>query len=101
MAEEIEIVLNESAIRFCAHQDEEHFFSWLQATPEVRNVVGRGNGLHVTIAKEVSDDSLRSLIALLRRYDVSMKCLRVFTNRRNESWFKNKEMFWYQAVFED
>lgn len=80
---------------FFSPKDEDAFFAWLQSIPSIVNVVGIGRELHVTVrSHRVSDSSLRDLLALHRRYKLTMTHLAVFENPKNSEWFRlNKAVF--------
>jgi hypothetical protein len=94
------ITLGEPSLYYCP-EDEDHFFGWLQAAPAVRAVKGRPEGLSVSIATPIDDQSLRSLLGLLARYGVKGTPLRALCTRQNEKWFKHPGTYWYASVFED
>jgi hypothetical protein len=50
--------------------DEQAHFEWMQRIPCVRDVRGQGTRVYLTIAEDdVSDEDVRELTALYRRYD--------------------------------
>ena len=80
--------------------DESAFFSWLNSIPEVSSVTGVGRELYIELSNDaVSDTSIRELIAIYSRYSGNMKELAQFVTPKNESWFKNKEAYWYASIF--
>ncbi|MCP9494566.1 MAG: hypothetical protein MSG64_08935 [Pyrinomonadaceae bacterium MAG19_C2-C3] len=87
-------------VLFHSPQDEAAFFAWSQAIPAVTSVVGRGSSIILTVkSKRVADTSLRELLALFRRYRISMPQLAQFRNANNEAWFASPEKYWFKSVF--
>ena len=87
-------------VAFYSPQDESTFFAWAQAIPAVVSVSGRGRSIVLAVKSEsVPDASLRELLALFRRYRVSMRQLAKFRNTQNEPWFASPEAFWFRSVF--
>lgn len=85
---------------FYSPQDESAFFAWAQAIPAVEKVSGRGRSIILAVrSNRVPDASLRELLALFRRYRVSMRQLAQFRHPRNEGWFASPEAFWFKSVF--
>jgi hypothetical protein len=76
--------------------DEDHFFAWAQEIPCIKSI-DRGY-LHIQ-ESEVDEQAMRDLLAILERYRLSAKPLAALCNSENESWFKDKDKFWYQDVF--
>ncbi|RYZ01382.1 MAG: hypothetical protein EOO73_35755 [Myxococcales bacterium] len=76
------------------------FFHWLGQIRSILRVEGRGDAilLHVS-SKRVSENNLRELIAMFRRYKISMAQLAQFENDSNREWFRNPKAFWYHAIF--
>ncbi len=87
-------------VAFYSPQDESAFFAWAQAIPAVVGVSGRGRSIILAVKSEcIADSSLRELLALFRRYRVSMRQLAQFRNAQNEAWFAAPEAFWFKSVF--
>lgn len=86
---------------FYSSADEDHFFQWLQSIPAVKKVTGTPKGLELAFSRSLRKAELQELIALMTRYQLSMKCLSVLCNSKNEKWFKDKKMYWYRSVFGD
>lgn len=96
----IQIVIKEP-VPFYSELDEDHFFGWLKSIPGVKSVNGTSKGLELTLNDPIDKPSLYEIIALMTRYKLNQKCLRVLCSSNNEAWFKNKAMYWYQSIFED
>lgn len=87
-------------VTFYSPQDEAAFFAWAQSIPAVASVAGRGRSIILRMkSKRVSEASLRELIALHRRYRVSMRQLAQFRNATNEAWFASPEAYWLKPIF--
>ncbi len=84
---------------FYSNADEENFFGWLQCIASVSKVVGKPDGLHVSLSRSPTDKHLRQLIAILYRYDFDITPLAAFLSDRNRTWFADPGMFWHQGVF--
>jgi hypothetical protein len=92
------IRLDCSRIRFGSQLDEKHLFAWAL---EIPGVVSWDQDTLVIRSRTISEASLRDLLALFRRYNIPMKQLQIFLTPRNEGWFKNPMMYWYEGVFGD
>jgi hypothetical protein len=103
---EYELVIPEPTF-FNAQSDESSFFRTLKELPEVARVTGYSKG---TLAepndivlslscKYLSNESLRSVIGLLRRYGVSMSSLAPQLGPHNRGWFDDIENYWHEGVF--
>ncbi len=86
---------------FFSYMDEEHFFHWLEDIPFVSEVVRVQDGLEVTLDGEFDKANIRDLIAVLRRYDLDMTCLRILCTEENQDWLKDHEAYWYAYIFKD
>ncbi|MFL1404377.1 hypothetical protein ACJO2E_03400 [Marinobacter sp. M1N3S26] len=89
--------LDTQPVVYYSQLDEDHFFTWAQEIPCVKSI-DRGY-LHIQEA-EVDEQAMRDLLALLERYRLSPKPLAALCTPENESWFKDKDKFWYHDVFE-
>src|ERR1041384_2021483 len=87
------------AIPYYSSLDEKAFFDWLKSIADVVNVMGTPIGLEIYLSEEISDASLRELIAIYKRYGGDMKELAHFATPENEDWFKSTKMYWYADVF--
>jgi hypothetical protein len=84
-----------SGIRFGSQLDEKHLFEWAAEISgflrwEQDTLVVRGN---------LSEASLRELLALFKRYGIPMGQLAQFLNTKNEHWYSSPQMYWHKAVF--
>lgn len=96
----IEITIKEPSW-FYGYKDEKYFFAWLKSIKAIEAFNGYAKGLKLTIRVPISDDDLRSLIALMTRYQLNLKPLSVLATAENTEWFKDPIKFWYQSVFGD
>ncbi|WP_090228960.1 hypothetical protein [Filomicrobium insigne] len=94
------ITLKADATRFYSSYDEDAFFGWLKAIGCVVNFYGRGKTLYIDVASgKLTEESLRELLALFRRYDVEMKQLAQFASDANHHWFSEPTKYWHSDVF--
>ena len=71
---------------FYSPKDETAFFAWAGAIPAVVSVEGRDQRIVFAVkSKRVPGSSLRELLALFRRYRISMYQLAQFRNVNNEA----------------
>ena len=54
----------------------------------------------VVRSKRLSQESLRDLLALFHRYEISMRQLAQFQNDENQTWFTAPHMYWHKKVFD-
>ncbi len=94
------VELQADSVVFYSRQDEASFFAWLQQLPCVVEVAGKGRILHIQVDRQrVDDEALTELLALFYRYQVDMRQLRVFEERRFARWFRRREGYCHDAVF--
>jgi hypothetical protein len=86
-------------VRYFHQNDEAMFFAWLDRMGVVSEYEGRGDGLHIRLARHPSDDDLRELIAFHQRYAIDMRRLADFKSSENAGWFASPGMYWHDAVF--
>ena len=80
--------------------DEAALFEWFDKIKCIKKYEGRGDTLYIYInPSEVGEDELSELLAVFFRYEINMKQLLVFDKDEFKSWFKNKDAYWYEAVF--
>jgi len=92
------IKIDTQPVVYYSQLDEDHFFTWAQEIPCVKSI-DQGY-LHID-GNEVDEEALRDLLALLERYRLSAKPLADLCTPENESWFKDREQFWYDDIFGD
>ncbi len=100
MEEEDVVELQADSVVFYSRQDEASFFARLQQLPCVVDVAGKGRILHIQVDRQrVDDEALTELLAVFHRYQVDMRQLRVFDERRFARWFRGRQSYWHDAVF--
>ncbi len=90
------IRLDCSGVRFGSQLDEKHMFTW---AAEIPSVVGWEQDILLVRSRNMSEASLRDLIALFWRYDIPMAQLAQFRSSSNARWFASPTMFWHKRVF--
>lgn len=94
------VELQADSVVFYSRQDEASFFARLQELPCVVDVAGKGRILHIQADRQrVDDEALTELLALFHRYQVDLRQLRVFDERRFARWFRRRPSYWHDAVF--
>ena len=94
------VELRADSVVFYSRQDEASLFARLQELPCVVDVAGMGRTLHIQVDRQrVDDEALRELLALFHRYEVDMRRLKVFDERRFARWFRRRQRYWHDAVF--
>ncbi|MEG8048268.1 hypothetical protein QP175_20035 [Sphingomonas aerolata] len=86
-------------VRYFHQNDEALFFAWLDGMEVVLSYEGRGDGLHILLARHPNDDDLRELIAFHQRYAIDMRQLAAFKAQGNADWFAAPGMYWHESVF--
>lgn len=85
---------------YCSQGDETAFFRWLRSIACVRRVTGDMYELRIDVKqRRITNRDLHELIAILFRYQLPMAALAIFKSSRNEHWFADPSMFWFDAVF--
>jgi hypothetical protein len=93
---QIEITL----LTFYAKGDERRFFQGLSEIPAITDVKGVGRGLHLEInVRSLSKESLIELIALLRRYEISLVPLSVLAANKRFLWLDDNKWSWHGKMF--
>jgi hypothetical protein len=86
---------------FYSSGDENAFFNWLTTIAGVITFSGKPYGLLVDVDTHLfRAESLRNMLALHHRYGLNMQALRMFETHENRAWFRDKNAYWYTAVFE-
>ena len=87
---------------FYSPADEAAFFHFAESIKAVRRIEGVRDSILLHIGSRVSDESLRDLIALFKRYRIRrMSQLAQFLSPSNRSWFADPSNSWYKKVFTD
>jgi hypothetical protein len=89
------IYLDCAGIVFCSQLDERHLFVWAMEIPGTL----RWEQDILVVRKNLSQTSIRDLLALFSRYQMPMAQLAQFRTTRNEGWFAAPEMYWHARVF--
>ncbi|MEZ5815152.1 MAG: hypothetical protein R3E13_10625 [Alphaproteobacteria bacterium] len=85
-------------ILYFSQLDEDHFFAWAREIDCIKSV--KGGYLHIA-TDALNEENLRDLLALFGRYKLSGKALSSLCNEGNKHWFKNKDAYWYDNVFDE
>ncbi|KLL02404.1 MAG: leucyl-tRNA synthetase [Mycoplasmataceae bacterium RC_NB112A] len=95
IAEGVELVCEK--VWYYSQQDENAFFEWICKIKCISRMKGIGKKVYLFVNKtKISDEDLRELLGLFRRYHIDMSQLAVFLNESNKTWFFKS---WYQEVF--
>jgi hypothetical protein len=94
------VELEATNVRFFSRGDESAFFAWLDKLPFVVRREGRGRTLYIYVdPAAVDEDGLREMLALFRRYGISLQQLAVFDRDEFADWFRNRQAYWFKDVF--
>jgi len=93
---ELVIRLDCSGVMFGSQLDERHMFEWAMQIP---GVLRWERDTLVVKSLNLSQASLRDLLALFSRYQIPMRQLAQFRTSRNEKWFAASQMYWHASVF--
>lgn len=85
-----------SGVTFGSQLDERHLFEWAMQIP---GILRWEQDTLVVKSLNLSQASLRDLVALFSRYEIPMNQLAQFRNARNEAWFASPQMYWHTRVF--
>lgn len=83
---------------FHCEPDEEVFFQWLYELPTFENVIGTPTGLELYLTK-IDKITLYELIALLFRYGLDKKCLKILCEEHEDKSFRDPKNYWYAEIF--
>lgn len=89
------IYLDCSGVYFGSRLDEKHMFEWAMEIPGVL----RWEHDTLVVRTNLSQASLRGLLALFSRYGIPMGQLAQFRTAKNEAWFAAPHMVWHARVF--
>lgn len=95
-----DILLVCKEVLFYSDHDEASFFEWINKISAIQSYEGVSDKIQLCVARGVQDNDLRELIALFYRYTIDMKQLQQFVTDINQSWFTNKQSYWYSKVFD-
>lgn len=86
-----------SGVIFGSQLDERHLFEWAM---QISGALRWEQDTLIVKSLNLSQSSLRDLVALFSRYQIPMKQLAQFRNSRNEVWFASPQTYWYKRVFD-
>jgi len=89
------VYLDCSGVHFGSQLDEKHLFEWALEIPGIL----RWEQDTLVVRKNLSQASLRDLLALFSRYQLPMAQLAQFRTTKNEIWFAAPQMYWHTRVF--
>ena len=78
---------------FYHSEDENIFFSIIYGLPEYKEVIGKGRELEISFNKEISDETVMSLLVLCHRWGIDIEPLIKFKNEIN-----SKSKLWENRV---
>jgi hypothetical protein len=97
------IELKAKGTHFFSQLDESAFFGWLkklQKCPWLSEIEGKGDTLSIRVVRSKVDEyALRELLALFRRYGISMKQLSALDKQEFAEWFHDRNAYWHESVF--
>lgn len=79
-----------SGVNFGSQLDARHLFEWAM---QVLGMLRWEQDVLVVKSLNISQASLRDLLALFSRYQIPMQQLAQFRNTRNEAWFAAPQMY--------
>ena len=81
-------------------EDDNNFFAVIASLKGVSKIVGYNGWIVLHLSQPYLDElSLRTLIAVMLRYDIDMSRLKSQCNEKNAIWFKNPRVVWYKKIF--
>ena len=93
-------VLTCNKVPFYSEADESAFFYHVKNIKAVQRIECVGDSIWLHVSSRLSQQSLRDLIALFRRYRISnMSQLAFFVTDSNRIWFTDPQQFWHRKVF--
>ena len=85
---------------FYSVNDEVSFFEWVSRINGIKKWEGVVDEVRLHFPKKnVSDQCLRDLTALLYRYNIEMSQLQQFITDKNRDWYSAPKMYWHKKVF--
>lgn len=85
-----------SGVHFGSQLDEKHMFEWAMKIP---CAVRWDQDTLIVDSLDLSDADLYDLIALFRRYGVSLRQLAQFRSAKNEAWLCDPQKYWHEGMF--
>lgn len=89
------VYLDCSGVVFCSLRDEKHLFEWAM---EIAGVL-RWEQDTLVVRTNLSQASLRDLLAMFSQYGIPMGQLAQFRTLKNDAWFAAPQMYWHARVF--
>jgi len=71
---------------FYSQEDEDIFFKLLYALPEFEEVTGKGRNLHIKLKEPVSNESIKQMIIICRRWKIEIEPLKIFLRPSNKDF---------------
>jgi hypothetical protein len=94
------MILKIDLMMFYSKGDERRFFEGLSEVAAIKSVRGVGPGLEIQVSiRELNKDALLDLIALLRRYGISLAPLAPLAENKRFSWLQNERFNWHKNMF--
>lgn len=95
------IEIRASRVHFYSQMDEDAFIDWLEKISSISKMYGEVDDIVlVFISVQIKDEDLLELISLHSRYKINKKHLEIFLTTENMAWFHDKNMYWYNEIFE-
>ncbi len=86
---------------FYSMGDERRFFQGLEEVAALKNVVGSGRDLFLNFdMRLLGQETLRDLIALLWRYQISIEPFALLAERKKFAWLRDEQAYWYKNMGE-
>lgn len=94
------VVLEATGVMYFSRFDEAAFFEWLDKLKCVSKYYGELHTLYIEVQVSAVDATqLDELLGLFFRYHIDMKQLAIFDRKKFAKWFRNRDAYWYDAVF--
>jgi len=68
---------------FYDQEDENIFFNCLYSLPEYEEVIGKGLNLHIKLKESVSDETIKQLVIICRRWKINIQPLKTLHRSSN------------------
>lgn len=87
--------------QFFSMIDENVFFEWIKKLDFIEKVKKVSNDFFIFLNKKtLREIDLYEILYLFKRYNIDMKQLRPFLNKRNSKiFFKSKDAYWFKPLF--
>jgi hypothetical protein len=85
---------------FYSSGDESLFFDGLNRLKAIKNIKGYGRVLTMDILlAKINQESLRDLMAILKRYNIPLKSIKGLALKKNYSWLHHPQAYWHNDFF--